>query len=250
MGLEDKRQFRMRLNNIIKKINDRVKKFYSLLIGNFKVLRNKVPLFNRIKWIYLLSLIFIPLLISLLCLFPFDERIQLTKIPLEDKNWAIKVSAEEVNRVSLKNTIRKLFSVPFDLDYYNLCVENNGSTIISPSGIVKKDSVELLLELLGENISVRIGETKCGHNFIKKESLYTFNQSMTANLTYSREIISRLKTIESGLKGEEMQIKWDYEIYAKPNSRDVIIENALFLISTLSLWWLITRIGTLVIKNN
>ncbi|NOZ58871.1 MAG: hypothetical protein GXO66_04765 [Euryarchaeota archaeon] len=104
-----------------------------------------------------LLIIFIPVILSWVFLFNPYERYDLTRENVSNGE-IVKVSPEDVFTPGLKTAIKSIFDKPFNLQYYDVCFENNvekmNNTIINIS--VNFNSEKIIPIPPGETVCVPI----------------------------------------------------------------------------------------------
>ena len=179
------------------------------------------------RYVKIFVFLLLPMLISGLWLFsPFD------KIYLEDfsqstdqNNTRYVILEDDLLKPSLKNSIRDLFNAPFNLRWYNLCIEDKGSYGVY-GDVISKDEFEIWLSFNdGSKISVTSTKSKeCKLVKVNSEFKAVRNTIVTGDVD---------ETIMAVARGEEYAFRFVHrlEYYIVPNLPSLIVKNILFLIS-------------------
>ncbi|NMX21293.1 hypothetical protein C5S30_02410 [ANME-1 cluster archaeon GoMg4] len=186
-------------------------------------------------------IIVLPLILSFALFNPMEE------IPLENikegNTTYISVPEEYFHKSELIDSIRNVYGVPFDLQRYNLYFEGEGVYVNYPDGRVLENA-SFQIEL--NNKTINITEGKIPYGPIELEERYEYSMHILSQITFKSEyVIHSLE--ESEEKGITMSPS--FKVYARPLWSDIIVRIILFVISWMSLCWLLTRICTVIYEK-
>jgi len=197
---------------------------------------------GKINWFGVFIIIIFPIILGLVLFNPW-EKIPLNNIR-EGNSTYITVPEDYFLRSGIVNSIRNVFGVPFDLKRFNLYFEGEGIYINYPNErIFVNASYEV--ELNEHKINITTGKIPYGPVELRKK--YEYNMRISFPITVKPSYI-----IHSLEESQEKKVTIEdpvFFVYAKPAFSDVFVKIILFVISWMSICWLITRIATLVYKK-
>ena len=185
-------------------------------------------------WILIRFLvIIIPVIFAFFVLFNPLEKIPLSREKITEDSTVVKVSEDVIFQPSLKNAIRDIFDVPFDLRWYEICFVNKDTKLIYENGETDKNvNVTLNFNNNQTIFTVPYGETKC--------VLYKFNKDFTYywGFEYSIDLGRVLETSKEKFipinETHYIRQRGTYSLhpdvgsYAKPEMSSIIVKNILF----------------------
>ena len=155
------------------------------------ILKKFNRLIKKINWLKLLIII-VPVIFSWIFLFNPGEKYDLTRenTPV---GKIVKVSPDEVFKPGIKTSLRNILGVPFNLQYYDVCFENN----------VDEDNISIFVKFNNlEEMYVPNGGTVCVPVLLNKPFSYRwiikFNFQVNSSELYKQGFIT--KTIPVGGK--------------------------------------------------
>ncbi len=180
-----------------------------------KRLTHKLTIFLKI-----IILILPPLIISMLLF----TNIEVPFIA-EDKGevYNIEIDFNKLDKPSKLNSLRKIFQVPFNFDYYEIILEDDCSTSIE----IPSKEVTFVFNINRQNYVLhQCGEESIG--FIRSTDYFTYPKQMTTNIN---------------IPPKESRIfrKPDIKIFAKPYFWDVIVQYSLVFLAWLGFYSLIVH---------
>ncbi len=196
-------------------------------------------------------LVLLPVILSFFFLFSPFERIELSKYTDNENITLVKISPDVISQPSLKNHLRDLLQVPFNLKWYEVCFSNLNSRIIYAPGIEEGVNATVYFNINQSILSIPRGETKCVKFQLDKDFTYQWRLESSLN----PEKLSKVKPKKVFINAthyslsKTAKISPDTTAYAKPELDSILIKNMLVLISWSSLIWLYTRIRKFVING-
>jgi len=156
--------------------------FYNSAHNEYKMLKFKLirlrkdRIIDKKRAIVRMAIIFVPFIFSLFLLFNPSERIELTRTKINENLTMVKVSEQTIFQPTLKNMIRDIFQVPFDLRWYDICFVNYDTKMIYGDNIAEDKNVTLILNFNNQtNFSLKYGEKKCIPYRFDKDFTYQWN---------------------------------------------------------------------------
>lgn len=188
-------------------------------------------------------LIILPLLIANLYLFPFYEKIELETTPNNNLSSSLYLDSKKIFEPSLKNDIRNLFQVPFDLNWYKICFYNGDHNI---QGLDPNIQLEI-----NHFVSIN-NRTTLEIPYNQKECiLYHSDDKVNISLKWTIEFPS--VKIEDFINGK---ISFEFDtiqpiphIYARPLYNQLFIKQVLFMIAWISLFLLLFSAKRYILKG-
>lgn len=174
-------------------------------------------------WILLRFLVItVPVILAFFVLFNPFEKIPLSREKITENITMVKVSEEDIFRPSLKNAIRDIFEVPFDLRLYEICFVNKDTKLIYENGETDKNvNVTLNFNNNQTIFTVPYGKTEC--------VLYKFNKDFTFNWGFDHSFnLSRVIETSKEKFVHRVILHPDVDTYAKPEMSSIIVKNILF----------------------
>jgi len=206
------------------------------------------------KWIIALSifiLIILPLLISLLYLFPPGEKFDLVREKTDKNDTIVRISLDRTLEPSYRNAIRGLLQVPFKLEWYEVCFVNNGTKFIYGNNLYEDSDVRVTLNFNKNQSIFEIppNSAECIPHKFDKYFTYRWAFNYSINTSKVLDIEPRRIPINEEMYYDLRTTKLDQEVYtyARPETKNLIVETVLVLFSWWALLWLITRIVKLII---
>lgn len=199
---------------------------------------------GKIRWLRVFIIIVLPIIFSLYLFYPLEE-IQL-ETTFEENSIYISVPEEYFHKYDPRDSIRNVFSVPFDLTRYNLYFEKGGVFVTYPDGRVLEVEDDSSYQILLNNETINISEGKIPYGPIelgKRYEYYMINPpSWTILLEY---VLGPPPEFEE----KNVTVHKSFKVYARPLMSDIIVKIILFVISWMSICWLSTRIYALVYEK-
>lgn len=196
---------------------------------------------RKIKWLNLFIIIILPFILSFYFFNPF-EKIPLETTEKKDITY-IFLSEEYFNKQGLKESFTDLFSVPFGLEKYYLYLESDGLEVNYPDGRrIEKAYFEICLN----NLSFNITDGRIPFGPLELEETYEYYMNVYSQITFKKSYLIR-SINESELK--KITAVPSFRVYARPLISEIIVKIILFWLSWMSICWLLTRIYSLIIKN-
>ncbi len=161
---------------------------------------------------------------SFLFIFPLDETVE-----LKTDNNSITIDKDAIFKPSGLNAIRSIFSTPFDLEWYNICIEDFGTT---PSYSGLKD-FRWIVEYPQKNATLERNSTIC--ELVKLDQKVTLQLSMDFS--------------PHELPPPEPFKNISIMAYAKPEESGLIAKNILFILTVWGVILLLKGILDLVFVN-
>ncbi|GEM_PF-4152660 len=171
------------------------------------------------KFFKIFIVIIIPLTVSL---FIFSDR----NIPIRQQIVGTEVifypDFQKINAPSIENNIHKLFSIPFNLGRYQICIYRGDSRIIYSNN--KSDSIDdVNIITKNESISLRIHSRKCPS--IDSDANFSFRLSYNITLNITKQLGDTYVKNNMGIVGintqQNMQLI-SIETVDLPDGRNVI----------------------------
>ncbi|MFZ3077420.1 MAG: hypothetical protein WA139_03135 [Candidatus Aenigmatarchaeota archaeon] len=188
-----------------------------------------------------LMIIVIPVILAFFILFNPYERIPLSREKILENVTMIKVSEDVIFQPSLKNAIRGVFDVPFDLKWYDICFVNNDTKIIFENGETDKNvSVSLNFNYNQTILIIPYGETKCILYKFNKDFTYYWRFEAPINFTRIAETSKEERIYINETHYLKRKGTWslhpDVDSYAKPEMSSIIVKNILFFFAWFSFY--------------
>jgi hypothetical protein len=121
----------------------------------------------------------------------------LEKIELENKqlmgDTSVVVVDKSIFEPSLKNAMRDVFQVPFDLKWYNLCFVNKNTSILYGDGSESYKDITVSLTNLNNTQVMDLGEKTCELYSFDDEIIYVWSfdwKLNTSKVSNSKQLIS------------------------------------------------------------
>jgi len=198
-------------------------------------------------WVRIFVMIILPLLISFFILFNPIEKIPLSKEKITENITMVKVSENVIFSPTLKNAIRDIFNVPFDLKWYDICFVNNDTKLIYENGETDKN-VNVIVNFNNNQkiLTIPYGETECEIYKFNEDFTYKWGFKYTTNLSGALET-SKEKFIPINKTNYIKIIKGpllspDVDSYAKPKKSGIIVKIILFFFAWVGIVFLILEI--------
>jgi hypothetical protein len=196
---------------------------------------------KKINWIAVFGLIILPFILSLYLFNPW-EKIDLETINKKGSTY-IKVPESFIYSSGWENSIRNIFSVPFDLERYNLFFESKGVIINYQDRRELKKNVSYTITLGDREINISEGIIPYGPIELEKEYKYELVYSFPIRLRKS-DVIYSLDEI----KKKGISIESSFHVYARPIFSEVGVKIILVMISWWSLYLLVNQILSIILK--
>lgn len=107
---------------------------------------------NEIRiFLALFFFLFLPSILAF-SLFWYNVKVPVTYKKIDDGKVLFTVHREEILRPTFKNTIRKVFQAPFDLDYYKICFLNKSSVVSMANKITPLSAKDITFQDINGNV--------------------------------------------------------------------------------------------------
>jgi len=193
--------------------------------------------------------IVVPVIMAFFILFNPFEKIPLSRETINENLTMVKVSEEEVFQPSVKNTIRDIFEIPFDLRWYEICFVNKDTKLFYENGEIDKNvNVTLNFNNNQKLLIVPYGKTECVLYKFNKDFTYNWEFDYPFNVsrmleTSKEKYISINKTHYIKQRGT-ISFSPDVDSYAKPEINGIIVKNVLFFFA----WWGVVYLSVEIIS--
>jgi hypothetical protein len=194
---------------------------------------------SLLRYIKIFVFIGIPILLSLFWLFsPFEEiKVdQLSYEEIDNFTGIYTISEETIFKPSLKNTIRDVFSTPFDLRWYHLCLRDKGS-FVTYAGEPSKEYFEISITFDdGDKILVS-PSIKRDCKLLKFDTEFLF----TYGIYFEGDVLKTVYALEKNYDEPVKFFPMD-ETYIKPEYRGIVVKSILFILSWMAICLLLTEV--------
>jgi len=154
---------------------------------------------------------------------------------------------------NLKNLLRGILEVPFELKWYEVCFENKGSTVTYANEDVDKN-VTAILNFEGDfNLTIQYEKKEC--IVYEGGKYFTYNWAFLANMKISKAILASMPIRYIPINETHFLREISYasinprvDSWGRAERTSLWIKIIIAYISMLGLIWLSTRVYTLV-KN-
>jgi len=199
---------------------------------------------GKIRWRRVFIIIVLPILFSLYLFNPWEE------IPLEttfeENSTYILVPEEYLHNSDLKDSIRNIFGVPFDLKRYNLYFEKGDVFVTYPDGKILEVEDDSPYQIVLNNEIINISEGKIPYGPIELEKRYEYSMINPPSWTILLEYVLGPPP---ELEERNVTVHKSFKVYARPLWSDIFVKTILIVVSVMSLYCLLTRIKSLVYEK-